>query len=229
MACVQPVPAPASSACQCAVGKAPGRQAGGHLQQRALQPREHRSFPRAAHTDPAAIEVEHVDVVARANEQVVRVQVRVLHAARMQRTDALADRMPRFVRQGRLLQRLGQRTAHRQFCGDQIGAVKESGTLIPGRYRRGHGQPPGSQLAQQAPLRKRARAVGAGPHVEVVRESGNESAAAIVAQHPAPALARAHEGNRAAPATSRLERALRPPVRRIEHRSVRMVETGGIV
>ncbi len=58
---------------------------------------------------------------------------------------------------------------------------------------------------------------------------GNESAAAIVAQHPAPVLARAHERDRAAPAASRLERALRLPVRRIEHRSVRMVETGGIV
>jgi hypothetical protein len=58
---------------------------------------------------------------------------------------------------------------------------------------------------------------------------GNESTAAIVAQHPALVLARAHESHRAASAARRLERSLRLPVRRIEHRSVRMVETGGIV
>ena len=112
------------------VVEAAGRHCGSDLAQRALQAIEHRLLPGTARPDAAAIEIEHVHRAILTEQQVVRVQVGVVHAVRVQPAHACAHCAPGRGVERCHGQRMRQGAARRQLCCDQVGAVEEPVALV---------------------------------------------------------------------------------------------------
>ena len=98
---------------------------------------------------------------------------------------------------------------------DQIAAIPEPVPLVARSHGHRHRQPPRRQVGQQTIFRKGADPGFPGPQVPVTGQPGDESAAAIMAQHPvfAPMI---DEPGGAAPAADRRDASVAGPEPGIE-------------
>ena len=158
----------------------------------------------------------------------MRVQVRMPHALRVQPTDASTDRRPAPALEGAIREGLCQGEARRQFLGHEIGAIPRTRAQVTRGDGTRHRQAELAEPPQQPPLAVGARAIRSGPKVGVVDEPGEESATAIVPQHPA-LVAGGHEGDRATTTRQLLEGASCAPVVPLEEPLVRLVDARCIV
>jgi hypothetical protein len=193
-----------------------------------MQALDHPLLPLTAPKDAPAVEVEHVHLVHCAEEEVVRVQVGMPDAARVQPSDTAADRAPARGVERLPAQRLREGQACRQLLGNEVGAVQGACPRVARGHRARYRQCPFGEPAQQPPLREGARARRAGPEIGVIEELRDQSAAPVMTQYPAePAFV--HEGHRTAPAGNFLERTSRAPELPLEELIARLVDARAIV
>ncbi len=196
------------------------------LLERSLQPRQHLLFPGAARTNPAAIEIEHVHGARLAQQDVVSVQIRVLHALSVKTRHGRANRLPRLRIQ--LDHEVRQRLRRRQLFGDQVGPIHETAADVAGRHRRRHRQLAPAQLGEQTPFRKAASPIRAQPQILIIEQLRHQTAATIVPQHPVLPLG-TDEAHRSAAARDLDMHAARHPILARKHFLCRLTQSRSVV
>ena len=150
-----------------------------------MQALEHDLLPGAARPHATAIEVQQVNRPVRAQQDVVRIEIGVLHAALVKASDADADVAPTRRIERRGLQVGRERRRPGELCGDQIRTIDHARPAVARGYGAWHRQRPRLQTSQQTPFPKCARAVLAGPEIPIAEDGGDSPAPPIVTQYPA--------------------------------------------
>ena len=103
-----------------------------------MQPLHDVLLPCPGRSDSSPIEIEHVHLI-NTQQDVVGVQIRVMHAMAMEARDGCADLLPSLFTKT-LRERLRERHRFRQLSRDQISTIGQTFALVVRSYRIWDGQ-----------------------------------------------------------------------------------------
>lgn len=151
-----------------------------------MQPAQGFLLPGARRQQAPPVEIEHPQLAAVVDLQIVSVHVRMIDAAVVKIVDRRADRLPEFGAPWSFSYAIREWPYIRYPDGDDVRRIKRTVAAISrGRGAR-RAQIIGSHLRKHAPLDKRSRRVLAGPDVSIADEFANQAATQKVPQNELP-------------------------------------------